>query len=122
MVSPVNGMVNDIFRKVGETVLPGEPVLEILNKSNLFLKSFFSQDDEESLGIGQKVNIQFQNGEKSYGIIKKIYPSTTSVLTQYQKIFKLDKESLIVEIHKGKNSRKWPDIVGMTAKVRLSRF
>lgn len=122
LISPVDGKVADIKKEVGEMVLPGETVIEVVDISDLYLKAFFDQYDEKYIQKGQNVYIKFKNGQEGKGIIKDIKPVTSTLLSDYERYIKSREEAIIVEIEPSETSQKWPSLLGMNAKVMFSRF
>lgn len=57
IASPVTGVVIEKFVSRGETVFPGTPVADILDRSSLFVETFFEEQEISRLKLGQKVEI-----------------------------------------------------------------
>jgi len=57
IASPVSGIVLEKFVTEGETVFPGSPVADILDRSSLFIESFLEGREISSLKLGQQVDI-----------------------------------------------------------------
>jgi hypothetical protein len=72
--------------------------------------------------VGKKVEVVFENGIESSGIISKIYPSATPLSSEFPQRIDSIKRVLVVEIHRTKDSNEWPSILGMGAQVRIPRL
>ena len=57
IVSPVAGVVLEKFVSQGETLFPGTPVADILDRSSLFVETFLEETELSHLRLGQKVDI-----------------------------------------------------------------
>jgi HlyD family secretion protein len=57
IVSPVTGIVLEKFVSQGETLFPGAPVADILDRSSLFVETFLEETELSRLQLGQKVAI-----------------------------------------------------------------
>lgn len=57
VASPVTGVVIEKFVSQGETVFPGTPVADILDRSSLFVETFFEEQEISRLKLGQKVEV-----------------------------------------------------------------
>lgn len=57
VVSPVTGVVLEKFVSQGETLFPGTPVADILDRSSLFVETFLEETELSRLRIGQLVDI-----------------------------------------------------------------
>lgn len=72
--SPVPGIVTALYKNESELGLRSERVLAILSEeSQLKIKAIFQQNSGKYLSIGDQMNITFDNGAKSKGIITDIY-------------------------------------------------
>jgi HlyD family secretion protein len=57
IVSPVAGVILEKFVSQGETLFPGTPVADILDRSSLFVETFLEETELSRLRLGQKVDI-----------------------------------------------------------------
>ena len=65
--SPVSGVVLETFIGPGETVLPGAPLVDILDLSSLFIDVFIEEKEIAALKIGQQAAIFVDGmGKRSY--------------------------------------------------------
>ena len=57
ITSPVSGVVLEKFVTSGETIFPGSPVADILDRSSLFIETFIEESELSVLQLGQSVDI-----------------------------------------------------------------
>jgi len=57
VASPVSGVVLEKFVTPGETVFPGSPLADILDRASLFIETFVEESELSGLRLGQKVEI-----------------------------------------------------------------
>ena len=58
IISPVNGYISLKYLKTGETVLPGLPVVEILDPSLIYLNIYVPEDELPKISVDQMVKIK----------------------------------------------------------------
>ncbi|HET8866383.1 MAG TPA: hypothetical protein VFM80_11855 [Gracilimonas sp.] len=72
--SPVSGIVTALYKNESELGLRSERVMAILSvESQIKIKAIFQQKSGKYLSIGDHMNITFDNGAKSKGVITDIY-------------------------------------------------
>lgn len=72
--APVPGIVTSVYKSESEIGLKSERVLSILSEqSQLRIKAIFQQKSGKYLSVGDEMNVTFDNGDKSRGIITDIY-------------------------------------------------
>ncbi|MDZ7808630.1 MAG: hypothetical protein U5K71_16200 [Gracilimonas sp.] len=72
--APVPGIVTMVYKSPSEIGLKSERVLSILSEqSQLRIKAIFQQNSGKYLSIGDEMNVTFDNGDKSKGLITDIY-------------------------------------------------
>ena len=98
----------------------GEPIIKVINDKNTFVKAYFSSSLEKSIHAGDEVKVYFENGEKSDGIIHKIYPTAISNASEIENRFGAIKRSLIAEIVPV-NFSSWDRILETRVKVLIKR-
>lgn len=114
------GTVSMIFKQKGEVTRTGEPVLKIVNKNKNFIKAYFAGEYEKLLKAGSEVIVNFENGETSIGIIKKIYPTALDQPNGIKRRFGSVQRYLIVEVVP-KNAEYWDRILETQVKVLVKK-
>ena len=120
LFAPKAGLVSTIYKQKGEVVRAGEPIIKIINVKNTFVKAYFSSAFEKSIHDGDLVKVYFANGEKSDGIIRKIYPTAISRASEIENRFGAIKRSLIAEIVPA-DFPSWDRILETRVKVLLKK-
>lgn len=78
--SPVAGLVTGVYKTDTELSLKSERVVTILSENtNLKIQAILEQEDGKHLNIGDQMDVTFDNGEKSSGIISDIYAAESIV-------------------------------------------
>jgi len=57
IASPISGVVLEKFVSEGETVFPGTPVADILDRSSLYVETFLEESELSRLELGQEVDV-----------------------------------------------------------------
>ncbi|MFQ5677339.1 MAG: HlyD family secretion protein [bacterium] len=120
LYAPTSGIVTNILKQKGEVVKTGEVIVEIINNKHSYVKAYFSGAYEKSIHTGDRALIYFENGEKSQGIVRKIYPSAHAMPTEKISKFGIEKRSLIAEIVPA-DSAGWNRILETEVKVLVKK-
>ncbi|MCH7677040.1 HlyD family efflux transporter periplasmic adaptor subunit, partial [candidate division KSB1 bacterium] len=120
LYAPKAGLVSTIYKHKGEVVRAGEPIIKIIDEKNTFVKAYFSSVFEKSIHGGDEVKVYFENGEKSDGVIRKIYPTAISHASEIENRFGAIKRSLIAEIVPA-DFPSWDRILETRVKVLLKK-
>ena len=65
--APVNGVVDDLYYRVGEQVAAGAPVLSLLPPQNRKLRFFVPQADLERVKVGARVDVHCDGCASNFG-------------------------------------------------------
>jgi uncharacterized coiled-coil protein SlyX len=123
--SPVEGKVNNIFKEPLELALKSEKIIFIQRDSaKVLAEVIFDREDSSSLPIGTELNMRFDNGEPSRGIITDLYIAgvgldPVSNLTNIE-----ESEKIVVELKPAneKVRKQWRLLNGMGIKASKSIF
>jgi HlyD family secretion protein len=64
-VSPVDGTIQQVYYRPGETVQPGRPVVALLPPANLKIRFFAAETDLPAIKFGDTVTVSCDNCEKN---------------------------------------------------------
>lgn len=82
--APFAGTITSLMYKEDETILPGGPVLTMMDLKHTYV--LLSLDQESALRVrrGQKAQLSFESirGQKLTGVVDKIYPSNAQFLVR----------------------------------------
>lgn len=74
--SPVDGIVAKIFNDPEEVTYKKDPVMFLNDFNQIFILGYIDQKDVDYFNVGEKVNINFANGDISEGRINYFYINT----------------------------------------------
>lgn len=97
--SPVNGTVTEIYESNSRQVFRSDRVLRIKpEESEPHIISFFPREDIEQLETGMVLSIDFDNGDKSEGVIRDIYDAREDIIGHFEQTGNLILENVVVEL------------------------
>ena len=68
--TPIPGIILERYVSLGESILPGTPIAEILDPKSLFIEVFLEEQELSALTLGQHVSIQADGRSEGFaGII-----------------------------------------------------
>jgi HlyD family secretion protein len=84
VLSPFDGVVTQRFVEVGETVVPGQPLLEVLDPDSLYVSAPIDEMDIGRLRVGQpgRVTLDPYPGVVWGGTVTRVAPFVNDVLQQ----------------------------------------
>lgn len=119
LLAPLEGMVMMIYKQKGEMAQAGEPIIKISDVSEKFIKAYFEGPDEGAVQLAEEVLVVFENGDRSKGKIRKIYPGTLYLPPEYRPQYGPKKRLITAEIVPI-NGESWNRIIGTKAKVLVT--
>lgn len=118
ITSPVSGIVLERYVSLGEIMMPGIPVADILDPDSLYIEVFLEEHELSSLKIGQTVMIQ-ADGLEGYFRGTVYYFNRKSEFSPKYIVSEKERRSLLygmrIRVEEGKNALK----VGMPVTVLL---
>ena len=116
--APVNGAVQQIYFRVGETVPAMRPVLSIMPPGNMKVRFYVAEPDLPKITIGDEVRIICDNC--SADLTAKIYFIATSAEYTPPVIYSLDERNKLVYLIQARPSRPDSLRVGQPISVYLN--
>ena len=116
--APVNGTVQQIYFREGETVPPQRPVLSIMPPGNMKLRFYVPETDLPKLAIGDEVRVTCDNC--SADLTAKIYFISTMAEYTPPVIYSLDERNKLVYLIQARPSRPDALRVGQPISVYLN--
>ncbi len=95
---PIEGTITHIEKQPYEVALKTEVILSIHQPDEVRIKGFFDQRDLAYLNEGDYVDIEFADGTKSIGLIKRFYSATYILPEEFQKKFEPTTRTLAADI------------------------
>jgi len=116
--APVDGTVQQIYFREGETVPAQRPVLSIMPPGNMKLRFYVPEPDLQKLAIGDEVRVACDNCAAD--LIAKIYFISTSAEYTPPVIYSLDERNKLVYLIQARPSRPDSLRVGQPISVFLN--
>lgn len=122
--SPLEGTITNILKNEFEVALKDEVILSIHKPENIYIKGFFKQEDLKYLQVGDKVKLEFPDGSKGTGLIKRFYFTTYKLPEEFQKKYEPTTRSLSADIYPASDEelKKWKAFWKMGVKIRKLKF
>jgi HlyD family secretion protein len=116
-VSP--GVVISRDRQPGDVVLPGQPILTLIDPNDIFIKAFIDEKFLSDITLGESATLIFRNGKIYHGKVIRLYPASDPLPPEYQKYYMTRQNAIVAEIkpdHMNPKEMKY----GMVVKVKFS--
>ena len=97
--SPIDGTVTRIYTRQFEVALKSEQIMAIHKNTPMYIKGFFEQEDLNYFKEGDLVNIEFPDGTKSKGLIKRFYYATYPLPDEFQKRYEPTTRTISADIY-----------------------
>ncbi|MBO6524244.1 MAG: HlyD family efflux transporter periplasmic adaptor subunit [Balneolaceae bacterium] len=123
-VAPTDGLIGRISVKENEVCYKGDEVMTIHQPQDLRIQAYFNQKEADKVEIGRIVSIEFPDGTKQKGVIKKYYVSTYELPDEFQKKYEPTERSILVDISplNEDDLEGWKQFYKMSVKVSIGRF
>jgi hypothetical protein len=120
--SPIDGTVTRIYTRQFEVALKSEQIMAIHKNTPMYVKGFFDQADLDYFKEGDLVNIEFPDGTKSKGLIKRFYYATYPLPDEFQKRYEPTTRTISADIYPVTDSEysHWRAFYKMS--VSISKF
>ncbi len=122
ITSPISGVVLEKFVSEGETVFPGTPVADILDRSSLYVETFLEESELSRLELGQKVDVLVD------GIENKVFSGTITHFGQKAEfspkyiVSEKERQSLLYQVKVGLSGDLEVFKLGMPVTVRMGNL
>jgi len=122
--SPINGTVTRIYTQQFEVALKSEQILAIHKNTPMFIKGFFDQADMSYFKEGDLVNIEFPDGTKSTGVIRRFYYATYSLPDEFQKRYEPTTRTIAADIYPVEESeyKHWKSFYKLGATITKYKY
>ncbi len=122
--APMSGIVTRIYVKPTETVLKSEEILNIHRGFPAFIKAFFDQKDLRYFNIGDKFTLEFPDGTKSVGILKRFYIATYQMPDEFQPKYEPTTRTIAGDIYPENESdrEKWKIFNKMSVTITKFKY
>lgn len=120
--SPVSGVVLGKFVSQGETVFPGNPVADILDRSSLYVETFLEEIELSRLELGQRVDILVDGMEGRIFSGTIIYFGQKAEFSPKYIISEKERQSLLYRVKVKLEQDLKVFKLGMPVTVRIGRI
>lgn len=97
--SPVSGRVFDIFTSENQQAFRSDQIVSIKpTQADVYIFSVFDREDAEYIRPGTVMNIEFDNGEESEGVIRSSYDARENLIDHFEQTGSLTTEYFVVEV------------------------
>ncbi len=96
--SPLSGTIVRIFFEDHEVALKGEPIMGIYRSGDPVIKAFFDQKYVGYLKEGDRITVDYPDGSKGDGVIRRIYIATFSKPPEFQGRYEPLDRSIVADI------------------------
>ncbi len=120
--SPMGGIITRIFIKPTETALKSEEILNIHRGFPAYIKAFFEQKDLRYFAKGDKFILEFPDGSKSTGVLKRFYIATYQMPDEFQAKYEPTTRTIAGDIYpeKEEDREKW--LIFNKMSVEITKF
>jgi multidrug resistance efflux pump len=95
---PIQGNITRIAKQAFEVALKSEIIMALHQPKYVHIRGYFDQKDLNDLHVGDVVDIEFPDGTKSAGFVKRFEFSTRILPEEFQKKFEPTTRTLAVDI------------------------
>ncbi len=122
--SPISGTVTRIYTQQFEVALKSDQILAIHKNTPMYIKGFFDQEDMSYFKEGDMVNIEFPDGTKSTGLIRRFYYATYSLPDEFQKRYEPTTRTISADIYPVDESeyKHWKSFYKLGAKITKYKY
>lgn len=123
--SPVAGVVQELWLGESQEAFRTDEILSILpNDADVYILSLFKRKDAPGLMPGTLMDIHFDSGEKSFGLIRKTYDPRQNNGDEINQMTELQNDHMVVELIPADESarRLWLKMDRSGVEVRKSQF
>ena len=117
--SPVVGIATRIYIHEYETALKTEEIMALHEAEPAYIKAYFEQEDLRFFKEGDLFTIEFPDGTKSKGILKRFYIATYTLPEEFQKKYEPTTRSIAADIYPidSLEIKKWKTFYKMSVDI-----
>ncbi|MDR9364207.1 MAG: SPOR domain-containing protein [Balneolaceae bacterium] len=97
--SPVTGIINNISVRSNQQAFRSDQIMSIKPRNaDVYIFSVFDREDAEFAQPGTVMNIEFDNGAESVGVIRSSYDARENLIEHFEQTGTLTTEYVVVEL------------------------
>lgn len=97
--SPIDGSITRIYTHQYEVALKSEQIMAIHKNTPMFVKAFFEQEDLNYFKEGDIMTLEFPDGSKSKGVLRRFYYATYPLPDEFQKRYEPTTRTIAADIY-----------------------
>lgn len=123
-VSPVDGVISDIFHENNEICYKKSEMMTIHQMRNASISTYFDPEEIDHLSVGDVVDVNFPDGTNRKGLISSFYVSTYAVPEEFQKKYEPTERNIVAQVipMNPSEEQNWRHFYKMNVKVEKHRF
>jgi hypothetical protein len=123
-ISPMSGVITRIYKRPNEVALKTEEIMNVHQQESVYIKTFFLQEDLNSIQVGDEVVLTFPNGIKSHGTIRRFYSATYRLPPEFQKKYESRTRAIAADIFPKDETElsEWQKFYKISVKIKKSKF
>jgi len=123
-VSPIDGIVGQLFKTSEESCYKTETVMTIHNPKEVYIDAYFKLEDLKYVKKGNQVKVVFPDKSISIGIIQTVYISTYEAPSEFQKKYEPTERNLLVKIvpQHNEDMELWKSFYKLEVELRIGKY
>lgn len=123
-VSPVNGVVNQIYAKENEVTYKQEIAMDMLSFEDVFVSAYIPQKYLSYFNVNDTIGVKFNTNMNSLGVIKSIYFNTKELPIAFRNRYQKNTRNIIARIEPLNDSmqKDWKPFFKMAVQVYEPRI
>jgi hypothetical protein len=97
-ISPVRGVVNQIYAKESEVTYKQEVAMDVFSLEDVFVSAFIPQKYLIHFNVNDTIGVKFNKHVNSLGIIKSIYFNTVELPIEFRSKYQKNSRNIIARI------------------------
>ncbi|MEO6302181.1 MAG: hypothetical protein ABIP51_03305 [Bacteroidia bacterium] len=122
--SPMSGIATRIYIHGYETALKSEEIMALHEAQPAYIKAYFEQEDLRYFKEGDIFSIEFPDGTKSLGVLKRFYIATYTLPEEFQKKYEPTTRSIAADIYPVDSIeiKKWKTFYKMSVDISKTKL
>ena len=123
-VSNKHGIIGEIQIQPNEVCYEGEYVFTIHSPEEITIHAYFEQEHISRIFVRRMINIEFPDGSRGQGYIKKYHISTKELPPEFQKKYEPTERTILAEIAPidEESADLWKKFYKMNVKVSFPKY
>jgi HlyD family secretion protein len=115
--APIDGVVDVVAARVGEVVMPGQPIVTLINPDDLWVRVDVEESYIDRIRIGDRITIRLPSGDEREGVV--FYRGVDASFATQRDVSRTKRDIKTFEVRLRVDNKDRRLAVGMTAYVLL---